>query len=182
MGSINFKRIENVKIDDTYTYADLHLDLQESNVLSKSGNKNIKQRDIKVDYDEAAIKNSIINILNTTPGERFLIPEFGANLRQYLFMPVNQTTGEAIGNTILNAIERWEPRVLVTNIFVVSYITGTIITKDMAGFSNMRKPGSVVAEDEYDVTVALSIPMLKVKTNLLGVFSRQGFLEARNII
>ena len=181
MGSLNFKNLQNVKSEADYTYVDLHLDLKEDTVLSRSANKNVKQRDIKVDYDDAAIKNSIINILNTTPGERFLIPMFGANLRGYLFKPVTKETGEMIGNTILRAIEDWEPRVTVENITVVSYIAGTIVAKNTGSFSNIRTEGSVVSEDEYDVTIIISIPQLKKRSSLTGVFSRNGFMEAKTV-
>jgi len=180
MGSIVFKGLESVKSEQNYTFVDLHLDLKEDTILSPGSNRPVKQRDIKVDYDESAIKNSIINILNTIPGERFLIPEFGANLKKYLFLPVTKTTAEAIGNTILDAIEKWEPRVTIENIWVVSYTAGTVVTKN-TGKLTMKKEGSVISEDEYDVTIVISIPQLKIKTNLLGVFTSNGFVESKTL-
>lgn len=58
-----------------------------------------------------AVRQSILNILNTPKGTRFFMPEFGSNLHKILFEPMNQTTELMLMNEIYVALKRWEPRV-----------------------------------------------------------------------
>jgi phage baseplate assembly protein W len=163
MGSVNLtnlKKKRNSLSSKPYTYVDLSLDL-EPNILnyelSRLGNNYSENyRDIKVSYDEFAIKNSLINIFNTIPGQRFLLPRFGCNLIGYVFKPVTEIIGRQIGSEILRAIELWEPRVDVNNVNVV-------------GNPDIQ---------QYDIDISITIPNLKIKTNLTGVLSRDGFRES----
>lgn len=163
MGSVNLtslKKKRNSLSSKPYTYVDLSLDLEPNIInyeLSKLGdNYTENYRDIKVSYDEFAIRNSLINIFNTIPGQRILLPLFGCNLIGYVFKPVTELIGRQIGSEILRAIELWEPRVDVNNINVV-------------GDPDIH---------QYDIEISLTIPLLKIKTNLTGVLSREGFRES----
>lgn len=163
MGSVNLtslKKKRNSLSSKPYTYVDLSLDLEPNIInyeLSKLGdNYTENYRDVKVSYDEFAIRNSLINIFNTIPGQRILLPLFGCNLIGYVFKPVTELIGRQIGSEILRAIELWEPRVDVNNINVV-------------GDPDVH---------QYDIEISLTIPLLKIKTNLTGVLSREGFRES----
>lgn len=156
MGSINFnnfKRNVNSASSKPYVYVDLTLDLQSNRINDEIIGPSNPSRDIAVSYDEFAIKNSLINIFNTSQGERFLIPLFGCNLNDYVFRPVTETIANSIGNSILRAIELWEPRVTVEKVFVNA------------------KPD----EHSYEITVYVIIPKLKIKTNLTGILTQNGF-------
>ena len=74
--------------------------------------------DVKSSEDEQAIFNSINNLFSTTPGEKILEPEFGLDLRSFLFEPITDYMASIIGEKILRGITRWEPRVQVTNVHV----------------------------------------------------------------
>lgn len=74
--------------------------------------------DAPVSSSQVAIRQSIFNIMNTTAGQRPLNPQFGANLAAYLFEPFDEETGGNIGNLLLNALPRWEPRIEITRIDV----------------------------------------------------------------
>lgn len=102
---------------NNFVYTDLHLDLQ---VIKNIGNGlNTKNsNDILVDYDSNAIRNSLYNIFTTRPGQKILNPIFGANLDQFLFEPINDIKAKILGNTIYDAIVKFEPRVEVKNIQV----------------------------------------------------------------
>ena len=105
------------------TFADLGLDFEmqtiggKSTSISKSG-----KLDLKIDEDYKAISNSIVNIFNTSPGQKILNPSFGADLSRYLFSPITPETGQVIGNVILKALEMYEPRVTVENIDIIADI------------------------------------------------------------
>lgn len=121
MGSLTLTGLKNVgKVSKGYTYLDLHLDIEESTIPTLITSERIQGKDIRVDYDEDAVVNSLVNIFSTIPGERFLVPKFGCNLRRYLFQPVSKSVGSDIGNEILIAVEAWEPRVTVDRIDVLA--------------------------------------------------------------
>src|SRR4051794_30169112 len=64
------------------------------------------------------IRQSIEQILDTEPGERIMLPDFGCGLRRYLMEPNTLTTRTAIGKDIESALNRWEPRILLTGVEV----------------------------------------------------------------
>ena len=64
MGSVNLTNLKNVNKEKTgFTYVDLHLDIEESKTFTDSKSTSLGKSDLRVSYDEAAIKNSLINKL-----------------------------------------------------------------------------------------------------------------------
>ena len=49
-----------------------------------------------------------------------MAPEFGCSLEQYLFNPISDVYGRLIGQEILEAFEKYEPRVEVKKIKVLA--------------------------------------------------------------
>lgn len=162
MSSINLKELSkktNLQ-DSPFTYIDLHLDIQQAtlNISNTNAIKSVNRKDIEIDNDEAAIRNSIFNILNTRQGQRFLIPTFGCNLLGYIGRPITDQTGREIGRTILDAIRIWEPRVTIDDVLVIG------------------KPSL----NEYDITITVTIPSLKRRDiKLIGTLTNSGILESR---
>lgn len=70
--------------------------------------------------DLSRIRESIVQILNTYPGERVMEPSFGCKVKDYIFEPDNPTTKAVIAFEVRKAIERWEKRVEVGEISVYS--------------------------------------------------------------
>lgn len=68
-----------------------------------------------------AIYNSLTNIFETLQGTRRMLPEFAVALYNLLFEPIDEITSHKIGELILGAIERWEPRIIIDNIEVNAY-------------------------------------------------------------
>jgi Phage baseplate assembly protein W len=64
------------------------------------------------------IRQSIEQILDTEPGERIMLPEFGCGLRRYLMEPNTLTTRTAIAKDVEGALARWEPRIQLTEVSV----------------------------------------------------------------
>ena len=77
-------------------------------------NPNIKDMPVKKGVN--AVRQSIMNILNTNWGERPFKPHFGANLRSYLFENMNNITAAAMASSIRLAITNYEPRVKILNV------------------------------------------------------------------
>jgi phage baseplate assembly protein W len=68
-----------------------------------------------VDGDES-IRQAIILLLCTTPGERLMRPDYGSHLRRLTFAPNDQTTAGLAIHYVRQAILRWEPRVEIVDV------------------------------------------------------------------
>lgn len=146
---------EPLKSNSTFTFTDLKLDIEFDYTRNNEFLKRKEVRDLILNYDYGAIKNSIFNLFNTLPGQKILNPLFGLNLVQYLFQPLNETTALLIGNKILEGISTFEPRVTVQSINVVVD----------------------EANAQYIVTLVLSVPSINTGTSfkLSGILSNSGF-------
>jgi phage baseplate assembly protein W len=65
------------------------------------------------------IVESIRLILATAPGERPMRPEFGCGIHDHVFAQADENTAGAIGYEVRRALDRWEPRIEVTDVEVV---------------------------------------------------------------
>lgn len=60
------------------------------------------------------IKQSILQILGTRPGERLMNPEFGSRLNDLVFEQNDEVLKGLIRHYVIEAINRWEKRVKIT--------------------------------------------------------------------
>lgn len=76
-----------------------------------------------------SVKQSVCNILMTNKGELFYFPQFGCNIRKYLFEKVNPLTILAIKDEVDFAIRNFEPRVTVvrTDVYKDEYNVNSVI-------------------------------------------------------
>jgi len=143
---IKIKTLKN--ISDTYTkkthvFKDLALDLVLSNVETPGYGTNVPGKDIKVSTDGQAIVNSLLNLFNTRPGQRFLFPEYGITLHNYLFEPATENNAQMVGDAIVTAIDKYEPRVRV------NYLNAKVYED----------------KNEYEFDVYYDVPILNLTTN-----------------
>jgi len=59
----------------------------------------------------AELEASIRVILATAPGERVMRPEFGCEIWELMFAPIDPNTLGLMGLAVRAALERWEPRI-----------------------------------------------------------------------
>lgn len=139
----------------SYSYADLHLDISlDAKTPDKPVGASKNKQDLKIDYDEKAIYNSISNIFNTKKGQKILNPAFGLDLEQYLFESVSKENGQTIGTTIYEELALYEPRIVVDDVGVVA------------------RPDN----NEYKITISITIPTLNNKKGTAsGLLTTQGF-------
>lgn len=153
MASINLdtfkKKQTNTK---NYTYIDVHLDIMEEKKFI--GQRNVVGRDMRVSYDIDAIKNSLVNLFNTIPGERLLLPDYGCDIRRYIFEPISDTNGKIIGDSIYNAIIKWESRVKVKNIYV--------------------QP--IIDENQYNILLRIAVPFMTKLLDISSIFNKNGYI------
>ena len=66
--------------------------------------------------DETDIEQAIELILATAPGERPMRPEFGCGVLDFVFDSIDATTVGGMELAIRDALDRWEPRVVVVSV------------------------------------------------------------------
>ncbi|QGY47046.1 hypothetical protein GM418_26300 [Maribellus comscasis] len=66
---------------------------------------------VKMLEDEADIKSSLEILLSTRLGERVMVPNYGCNLDELLFKPLNLTLKTYVTDLIKTAILYHEPRI-----------------------------------------------------------------------
>lgn len=115
MSQRNLKWKRRLKTDHHYT--DIHKDftLQLKN-------------DIQIVTESKSIEQSISGIILTKKGECPLDPEFGCDLQNVLFENMNDGTAYLISQQILEAIEKYEPRVQNVEVNSIAlYDTNTVL-------------------------------------------------------
>ncbi|MHB1001989.1 MAG: GPW/gp25 family protein [Armatimonadota bacterium] len=68
--------------------------------------------------DHAHIHESIRQILGTRKGERFMRPEFGTRLHELVFEQNDRLLYGLIRHEVIEALDTWEPRVIITDVSV----------------------------------------------------------------
>lgn len=66
--------------------------------------------------EEAAVRQAILLLLSTAPGERVMRPDFGCSLRKLVFSPNDETTAGLAIHYVRQALNRWEPRVEIVKL------------------------------------------------------------------
>jgi uncharacterized protein len=66
--------------------------------------------------DETDIEQAIELILATAPGERPMRPEFGCGVHDFVFDTIDASTIGKMENAIRDALDHWEPRVVVETV------------------------------------------------------------------
>ena len=86
--------------------------------LNMSFTKNPATKDVARLFDIQAIKRSVKNIILTNKYERPFNPDFGCNLRGFLFENITEPLLVIIKDRVAMAIEKYEPRVSVEDVVV----------------------------------------------------------------
>ncbi len=79
---------------------------------------NPSKKDISTYSDTDAVKQAVLNLINTKHYERPFHPEIGCNVTAMLFEPLSPITAINIKRSIQDVLGNFEPRVTVTNITV----------------------------------------------------------------
>ena len=118
-GDLNPRVLE----EEDYLYKDIQLDLEIGDTIGNfpiTKGKGIS--DIKDLRNIQDIKQSLLNIFNTVPGQKLLNPYLGLNLSKYLFDPINAQTADLIARSIYLGLPAQEPRITITHLSVIGSI------------------------------------------------------------
>lgn len=87
--------------------------------------------------DEAEnVRQAVLLIMRTEPGERVMRPDFGCGLRRFVFEPVTDSTLALIRLAVQTGLTTWEPRITVDAVTVTA---------------DESQPGRVVIEAGYRI-------------------------------
>jgi phage baseplate assembly protein W len=143
--------------DNEYLYKDLYLDLQMNYSNQPGLLAQANFNDARAIYDTESVFQSLNNIFNTLPGQKFLNPGFGLDLRSFLFNRATVRMGYVLGLELTRRIPQLEPRVNITSVNV------TVFPDDLT----------------YQVDIYFTIPSLvRVPTKTFNIsvkFNANGF-------
>jgi phage baseplate assembly protein W len=66
--------------------------------------------------EDAAVRQSILLLLSTIPGERVMRPDYGCELHRLIFSPNDNTTSGLAIHYVRQALDRWEPRAQIIHL------------------------------------------------------------------
>jgi phage baseplate assembly protein W len=73
---------------------------------------------VALSASERKIRESIWIILGTAKGERTMRPDFGCDIHEFVFAPINEATVTMIRDAVEEALILWEPRIEVLSVEV----------------------------------------------------------------
>jgi len=89
------------------------------------------------------LKSDLVQLLMTNPKERVMLPTYGTALRRLLFSPNDETVIQEAQTIIANAIETWEPRIVVSQIDIKN------------GYTNNTRNASELNENDHVLTITI---------------------------
>ena len=66
---------------------------------------------IEMVEEEASVRQAILLLISTMPGERVMRPDYGCDLHRLVFWPNDDTTAGLAIHFVRRALERWDSRV-----------------------------------------------------------------------
>ncbi len=95
--------------------------------ISMTFQRNPLNDDLLTLKNQTAIARSVKNIVFTQPGEKFFDEDFGSRVSRFLFENINPVTASNIRDEIVQSILNYEPRVKLSDVFVIPDYDGNIM-------------------------------------------------------
>lgn len=89
----------------------IYKDLAYKPSLTQSGDANFLE-------NAKSVKQALLTIINTPIGSRLFEPDFGCDIRRFIFEPIDAQTKTDIKDTVEGAIGRFEPRVSLIQVII----------------------------------------------------------------
>ncbi|HEV8516312.1 MAG TPA: GPW/gp25 family protein [Candidatus Limnocylindrales bacterium] len=89
----------------------VHPDLVAAEATGSAGLQLSARGRIDVVEEDESVRQAILLLLSTSPGERVMRPEYGCHLRRLVFSPNDDTTAGLAIHYVRQALARWEPRI-----------------------------------------------------------------------
>jgi len=76
---------------------------------------------IEMVEEDAAIRQSVLLLLSTRPGERVMRPDYGCAIHSLAFSPNDDTTAALAIHYVRRALLRWEPRIEIRSLDAIQH-------------------------------------------------------------
>jgi uncharacterized protein len=100
-----------------------------------------------------SVRQAILLLISTIPGERVMRPDYGCDLFRLIFSPNDDTTAGLAIHYIRQAIERWEPRIDI---------------ESLDASPNAEDPGRLEIELYYSLRATARLEALLFSVSLSG--------------
>ena len=104
-----FKEVTGKDLKLSRSFKDMNLSMG-SNPFTK---------DVSVVKNNNAIKQSIRNLVLTSPGEKLFQPWLGCRVKEMLFEPLDMFTAQSIQDEIINTINQHDERIQLQSVEVI---------------------------------------------------------------
>ena len=109
--------------------------------------------------DERLIKNDLLQLLLTSPGERVFRPDLGTLIRESLFEPLDNQTIDALDINIREQIELFEPRVSVSSVDIAQDPGESTLTIKIFGSFVLDKFAQARVAEAASLILELELPI-----------------------
>ncbi|GIH02240.1 hypothetical protein Rhe02_03070 [Rhizocola hellebori] len=103
---------------------------------------------------DAAVRQAILLLISTAPGERVMRPGYGCHLHRLVFAPNDDTTAGLAIHYVRQALLRWEPRIAIIDIDAGADL-------DFASYLNIRLDYRIRRSQAVD-TITFALDLQKV--------------------
>jgi uncharacterized protein len=94
----------------------VHSDLAAGQAVPTAGLQVSPRGRLDLVSGDQSVRQSLLLLLSTAPGERVMRPTYGCHLRRLVFAPNDDTTAGLAIHYVRQAVERWEPRVDILSV------------------------------------------------------------------
>jgi len=108
---------------------------------------------IEMVEERAAVRQAILLLLSTIPGERVMRPDYGCDIYRLIFAPNDDTTAGLAIHYVRQALERWEPRIQLLRVDTER---------------NPEAPDQLDILIEYRILASQQVQVLPFSINLAG--------------
>ena len=116
LSGLSVSKARDTALSQGYIYKDVLLPMETRVSYTNQLKRAAELRDVQGLYDVEAIQNSIANCFRTAPGDKILNPEFGIDLRQFLFSPIDDFQSTIITDLITRRLPALEPRITLQSV------------------------------------------------------------------
>jgi phage baseplate assembly protein W len=121
------------------------------------------ERVLSQQVDDRLIRNDLLQLLLTAPGERVMRPDFGSPIRTYVFEQIDEVGISQLREGIKEAIAKFESRVNVTDVIIETSPDNNLLNIKVYGFFKTDRFGQLRGSTEQaDLLVELKIATRKV--------------------
>jgi hypothetical protein len=111
------------------------------------------QGNVEMVAGDESVRQAILLLLSTIPGERVMRPDYGCLLHRLVFSPNDDTAAGLAIHYVRSALERWEPRIDILHIDAQRHAT---------------EPDRLSILLDYRVRASRQLEQLTIAINLAG--------------